>query len=213
MGPVRTLYWSALLLLGLAGCGEGEPTRAEAAGAVRAVDAYLSALGGRDYSAACARLSERQRGSGCAGVLDAGLADVPDEVLADLADAETTLAGIDGKVVEVTVRGSGAFASKPKTSTVPVERQAGEWRIVGLPDVVDKDPVTGCVVTSIHLYEAGKTYAYWRKQGREDYVEYSRRLCQAIVKQGVDPDSQQAIAPLAGQVIRDMVREGRVEQP
>jgi len=146
-------------------------------------------------------------------VLDAGLADVPDEVLADLADAETGLARIDGEVVEVSVRGSGAFASKPKTSTVPVQRIGGEWLIVELPEVVDKDPVTGCVVTSIQLYEAGKTYAYWREQGRADYVEYSRRLCQAIVKEGVDPDSQEAVAPLAGQVIRDMVREGRVERP
>ena len=71
---MRRTFRLVLLAAVVAGCGEEGPTRAEAAGAVRAVDAYLTALAGRDYEAACARLSEAQRGGGdCAGTLDAGL--------------------------------------------------------------------------------------------------------------------------------------------
>ena len=116
-----------MLAVALAGCGESEPTRRDTDAAVRTVDGYLASLGIRDFDAACAKLSKEQRGSGCESTLNAELSSVPDELMADLADAKVELGEVDGRTVQVRVRGSGAYASKPVTSTVPVEQQDGAW--------------------------------------------------------------------------------------
>ena len=208
---MRRAYWLALAVA-LAGCG-GEPAPPSAA--VRTVDRYLDAVAERDYAAACEQLSKDERGGNCAEVLSGAIVAVPDEFLLDAADAKTELGPVNGKKVDVLVRSTGAFSSQARTSTAPMELQDGEWKIVELPQSIPEDPVTSCIASSIGAFENGETDTYWSREGRRDFVEYSRRLCKALVKAGLDPEesSVRQIAPYAGRVIRGLIREGRVERP
>ena len=209
---MRGIHRIAVVTVAIAGCG-GSPAKEDQDAAVRTVGQYLTALANKDFPAACAKLVEDERGSQCPITLNTGLADVPDELLADLAEAEVGLQDVDGATVRVRVRSSGAFTAEAKTSTVSVEEEDGEWRIAKLTDVVDPDPVTTCVASSIGFYEQGETAAFWRKEGRADFVEYSRRLCKLIEQEGADPDSREEVQPLAGRVIRDMVEQDRIKMP
>jgi len=211
---VRRLQWIALLAAGVAGCGGGgEPTKADTDDAVRTVENYFAALSIRNFESVCEKVTEDERGPGCPSRANTAFADAPDEMLADLADADVSLAGVEDSTIKVRVRSTGEFSEGPREAVVPLEKQGGDWRVSDLPNFGRPDEVMNCIVQLIGLYEAGDTDDFWRKEGRADFVEYSRRVCKELIRRNVDLDSPKAVAPVSGQVILEMAEEGRIKSP
>lgn len=118
---VRLVALLALLLLAVAvaGCGLGPATNEEKIS--KTATTYLKALASGDTATACAQLTARARGEGCAQAMKQRLARLDPQALKEAADDS----------MDIDLEGSRATAalSKPAGARFRLVKTGDEWRI------------------------------------------------------------------------------------
>jgi hypothetical protein len=225
-GPRRLLALSVVLLaVGCGGSEQQEPTAPSAQAARATVEQYLAALARADGAAMCRvltpalqeRLTARVRAGSCPEAAATVARSVPPELRDRSSLAVVGRPRVAGRGARVPTRAGTRYASRARTSSIALEARDGRWLISELPRDERPDPVTTCIVTGIQTFERGEADPFWQREGRADFVEFIRRACKDLSRAGVPQSADAAEDPRARRifaaVLRDLVREGRIERP
>ena len=111
----------------------------------------------------------------------------------------------------------------PRGATFELEREQGAWRLSELPVDADSeaDPVTTCFASGIQALDEGQADPYWQREGRTDFAFYLAETCRRAVRRKVveagdgelSPAQRERFQAVAGEVLREMIAEGRVREP
>lgn len=108
---------AAALVLVTAGCGVGSTGEGQVA---EATGDYLTALANGDYAAACAELAPEAKPTGdCAAGVEASVADIPAQEIADDNEGKLTL----------DVTGDTATVVLESGTTLELSRMDGDWLV------------------------------------------------------------------------------------
>jgi hypothetical protein len=119
-GDIRALLLVLpLLAAAVAGCGVGPATNEEKIS--KTASTYLRALADGDTTTACAQLTPRAQGDGCARAMKARLPGLDPEVLNDAAD--------DSMDIDVDGNRATAGLSEPPGARFLLVKTSDDWRI------------------------------------------------------------------------------------
>ena len=213
--------------LSVAACGgEDVPTGAEAErGARDAVTGYFDAVATRDVERACGVFTaghrkrfEERTGMTCEEAVERTGRETPPELRKSVAAVRVEDVRTDGRGGSVTVRASDRYAAEARRTTVEVRYVDGRWRIDDLPFRQDPDPVTTCIVGGLRTFGTDQSDPFWFSEGRGDFAAFITAFCKRgfareILREDGRKPAGDAAERLAAEIIREMVRDGRIEDP
>ena len=224
----RTAALATVLLSG-AGCGGGEKESARVGSdqaARSTMTSYFEALAARDGQAACNLITEDERERllskaaapvDCPAAVTETMAALPRYLRRSLADVRIGPATVEGDRATVTVAHRDLLPDGKDASLVAND---GQWLIDDLPNpsAGSSNAATTCVVSGFDGWRRGQVDAFWHREGQADFEEYLRRFCERIAREvsedgELSEQERSTTRKIMQDVIRGMVREGRIDAP
>ena len=216
------------LVAALAGCGGAEAEReapasgqGDRAAVEKAVKAYFAGLASGDAASACRQLSEpaqeevgRRYGAGsCEAQLAKVVEQAPPEAIEELRDPPIDRVDVAGDAATVTFAPT-EFAPQGGAPPLKLRRESGRWVISALPAQGSVKPTryASCVAGGIGDFDKGDVDPFWKKQPRDVYVMFVRRVCRRADRRGID-SSDDRFSKIVSQVIVEMAKRGEIPLP
>lgn len=213
--------WVAVLI-GIAGCGGETDRRSSSAREIspgEVAKRYLRAFAAGDGGDACKYFTRDlrryflsravEKPSSCAEAIRNRSAAAPSGALATLRDVRVKTVTVRGSVATVHPTGDPRYEAPGGPRPLRLRRTEGRWRIALLPGLgPPREVAQVCVEEGLRNFDDRKVAPFWRRAGRAAFRDYLALLCPRISSTGkIEP----ANARVAREVIRQMVREGRLK--
>jgi hypothetical protein len=134
-------------------------------------------------------------------------------------DIELLSVAVDGDTAEAVTGPEDETFARSSGAPVELTRDGDRWLISDFPEVAEeasggRGTALDCRTGALEVYEKGEAAPFWRHNSRADYIAYIKRVCDrmmAEVENPVSPAGRRQANRIAEQVIRNMVRSGRIE--
>jgi len=216
----------------VAGCG-GESSSStddddgSEAAVERTVQEFFLAFAERDGERACRvvtkqaaeEIAARAGQASCPEGVEANAAKLLDGQRDALRNLELLSVEVDGDTAEVVTGPEDETFARSSGAPVGLTRVGDRWVISDFPEVSQqasggRGTALDCRTGALASYEDGKAAPFWEHNSRADYIAYIKRVCDRLAAEVDDlasPEGRRQGERIANQVLRSMVRSGRIK--